>query len=247
METKDGEDETGQSSTVNMISDVLENAMRGSETECNDLLKYNESWRNHVNNRDPNFFRSLGEKQLPRYLYIGCCDSRVDPHIFMGVDLGNMFVHRNIGNLVSNFDLSLLSVVEYAVNVLEVPQILIVGHYECGAVRGSMSEPGEIDSGVIDNWVQGIRGVSLLHEKELDSLDGFDKKYRRLVELNVEEQCFHMLKLGAIKKKRLQTFSSIKYSLPLIHGMVFDPSTGLLRKLRMNVTEKDANEMTKFC
>jgi carbonic anhydrase len=208
--------------------------LRGSQPDCKDLLAGNRAWVDRMNREDPEFFKRLGQRQEPRYLYIGCSDARVDPSRLMGLDMGKLFVHRNIGNIVSGNDLNLLSVVDYAVNNLRVPHILVVGHYDCGAVRGSISEPEDGGLGIVENWLRNIRDVARFHREELLAIEDREQRHRRLVELNVQEQCLNILKIGTVQRKRLKTFVSESFALPRVHGLVFDPADGVLKKLPLD-------------
>lgn len=128
--------------------------LEGSDPELADVLMRNKEWVVRKSKDDPDFFPALGRGQTPRYLYIGCSDARVDPAQMMGVSYGDLFVHRNVGNIVSGTDLNFLSVLEFAVDVLKVPQIIVCGHYDCGAVRGSIAQPKSGGLGLIENWIR---------------------------------------------------------------------------------------------
>lgn len=216
------------------FSESTINRLRGSHPNCEDLLEGNKKWVELMHKENPDFFKRLGQRQEPLYLYIGCCDARVDPSRLMGLEMGKLFVHRNIGNIVSGNDLNILSVVDYAVNVLRVPHIVVVGHYDCGAVRGSISEPEDGGLGIVENWLRNIRDVAKLHRDELLSIHDKEQRHRRLVELNVQEQCLNILKIGTVQHKRLKTYMNESYALPRIHGFVFDPCDGILKKLPLN-------------
>ena len=208
--------------------------LRGSQPDCEDLLAGNRAWVDKMNREDPEFFKRLGQRQEPRYLYIGCSDARVDPSRLMGLDMGKLFVHRNIGNILSGNDLNLLSVVDFAVNNLRVPHILVVGHYDCGAVRGSISEPEDGGLGIVENWLRNIRDVARFHREELLAIEDREQRHRKLVELNVQEQCLNILKIGTVQRKRLKTFVTESFALPRVHGLVFDPADGVLKKLPLD-------------
>jgi carbonic anhydrase len=220
--------------TSGQFSDATVQRLRGSDPNCEDLLAGNREWVRKMNQQDPQFFERLGRKQEPRYLYIGCSDARVDPSQLMGLDMGKLFVHRNVGNIVSSNDLNLLSVVDFAVNSLRVPHILVVGHYDCGAVRGSISEPEDGGLGIVENWLRNIRDVARIHRDELRAIDDREQRHRKLVELNVQEQCLNILKIGTVQRKRMKTFVQERYALPRVHGLVFDPSDGVLKKLKLD-------------
>ena len=195
------------------------------------LFESNKKWVDETNERDKDFFTELGKGQSPDYLYIGCADSRVAISKLTGLDLGNVFVHRNIANMVVSSDLNLLAVLTYAVDHLKVKHILVTGHYDCGGVRASVKNQ---DLGqVLDAWLQNIRDVYRLHKDELDSIEDDESRHRRLVELNVLEQCLNLYKNPVIQKRRLETFKDPKspHTYPKIHGLVFDPATGILQKI----------------
>mmetsp|Transcript_18951 Transcript_18951/g.37216 ORF Transcript_18951/g.37216 Transcript_18951/m.37216 type:complete len:325 (+) Transcript_18951:86-1060(+) len=210
--------------------------LMGSHPELEDVLAGNKAWVERMNKEDPEFFNRIGGKQEPRYLYIGCSDARVDPSRLMGLDYGKLFVHRNVGNQVSSSDLNALTVVDFAVNHLHVPHIVVCGHYDCGAVRGSIARPEDGGLGLVENWLRGIRDVARLHRDELMAIDDGEARQRRLVELNVIEQCLNLFKLGPVQRRRVKTYAANKYSfaLPRIHGLVFDPANGILKKLPLD-------------
>lgn len=202
------------------------------------ILVANKAWREEKLKGDPTFFKELGKEHKPDFLYIGCSDARVAVTDLTGVKMGKLFVHRNIANMVVSSDLNLLSVLTYAVDHLNVKHILVTGHYDCGGIRASMKK---LDfGGVLDAWLQNIRDVSRLHKDELDAIQDDEERHRRLVELNVMEQCLNLYKTSVVQKKRLETHAdeSQPFACPRIHGLVFDPSTGILKKLEINYREK---------
>jgi len=148
------------------------------------IFKNNEDWVNKKLGLDPNYFKNLANGQNPDILYIGCSDSRVTAEEVMGVNPGDVFVMRNISNMVSNLDLSAMSVIDYAVTVLNVKNIVICGHYGCGGVKAAMQSE---DLGILNPWLRNIRDVYRLHRDELNAIEDEEEKYRRLVELNVQE------------------------------------------------------------
>jgi len=151
-------------------------------------------------------------------------------------------VHRNVGNVVSGTDLNLLSVIDFAVNYLKVPHILVVGHYDCGAVRGSLARPGDGGLGIVENWLRNIRDVARFHKNELLQIDDQEERVRRLVELNVVEQCLNVLKVGTVQRRRMQSFVRNNYALPKIHGLVFDPANGVLTKLPLDFNQLNESD-----
>ena len=148
----------------------------------------------------------------------------------LGVGLGELFVHRNVANLVVSTDLNLLSVLTYAVEHLKVKHILVTGHYDCGGVRAATKHQ---QLGVLDAWLSNIRDVYRLHRDELDAIKDEEARHRKLVELNVAEQCLNLYKTGVVQKRRLETHKDpdIPFAYPRIHGLVFDPSNGRIIKL----------------
>ncbi len=165
---------------------------------------------------DPAYFDRLAEGQHPQFLWIGCSDSRVSPNLITGTHSGDMFVHRNIANLVVQTDMNLLSVLQYAVEVLQVRHVIVCGHYGCGGVRAAM---GETSHGLIDNWLRTLKDTQQYYWRELEALDEH-ARLRRLVELNVVEQVYNLGKTSIVQqawKRRGQSW---------IHGWVFDLATG---------------------
>lgn len=198
------------------------------------LLDRNRRWVADKNARDPQYFRKLSAPQHPSVLYIGCSDSRVAANEICGnVGPGNMFIHRNVANLVVASDLNLLSVLEYAVMFLDVKHIVVTGHYDCGGVRSALKNQR---LGIIDSWLQNIRDVWRLHQAELDAIEDAEQRHRRLVELNVVEQCLNLYKTGVVQRKRLDTYQddAAPFAYPRIHGFVFDPAEGILRKQQID-------------
>ena len=180
---------------------------------------------------DKDYFENLGKGQNPELLYIGCSDSRVTAEDLMGLGPGEVFVHRNIANMVSGNDLSAMSVVEYAVVHLKVNHVVVCGHYACGGVKAAMQSA---DLGVLNSWLRNIRDVYRIHKDELNAIQDDEKKYDRLVELNVKEQCVNLLKTAAVQKAYRDR--DLK-----VHGWVFDVHTGNLIDLRsiQNISKLD--------
>ncbi|MFQ3237757.1 MAG: carbonic anhydrase [Olleya marilimosa] len=173
---------------------------------------------------DKDYFENLGKGQNPELLYIGCSDSRVTAEDLMGLGPGEVFVHRNIANMVSGNDLSAMSVVEYAVVHLKVNHVVVCGHYACGGVKAAMQSA---DLGVLNSWLRNIRDVYRIHKDELNAIQDDEKKYDRLVELNVKEQCVNLLKTAAVQKAYRDR--DLK-----VHGWVFDVHTGNLIDLKID-------------
>lgn len=188
------------------------------------ILNNNRKWVAEKNAQDPEFFRSLAKGQNPKYLFIGCSDSRVPASGITGTAPGEMFVHRNIANLVVHSDMNLLSVLQYAVEVLGVQDILVVGHYGCGGVAAAASNK---QYGLIDNWLVNIRDVVRLHESEYLSIEDETQRGRRLVELNVIEQVRNLAKTNIIQNARRGDFP------PRLYGLVYDIADGVLKDLEI--------------
>ena len=178
---------------------------------------------------DKEFFERLGKGQDPDFLYIGCSDSRVTAEELMGVQPGEVFVHRNIANLINNTDLNVMSVINFAVEHLKVRHIVVCGHYNCGGVKAAMQPR---DLGIINPWLRNIRDVYRLHKTELNSISDEHDRYNRLVELNVEEQCLNVIKTAVVQKSYLEK------GYPTVHGWVFDLHSGNLIDLKIDFDEK---------
>lgn len=195
----------------------------------NDIFKKNKEWIDKKKSKNPFFFKELAQGQNPEILYIGCSDSRVTAEEMTGVNPGQMFVHRNIGNLVPNNDLNSASVIEYAINHLKVKHVVVCGHYFCGGVKAAMEAK---DLGILNPWLRTIRDVYRMHSKELNAIDDETLKYKRLVELNTEEQCINIIKMATWQKHYLDNQE------PTIHGWVFDIERGKLIDLHFDFAQK---------
>ena len=191
----------------------------------NQIFENNRKWVAAKKASQPDFFEKLAHGQSPDILYIGCSDSRVTAEDLTGTQPGQMFVHRNIANLVPNNDSSSTSVIEYAVAQLRVRQIVVCGHYFCGGVKAAMQNK---DLGMLNPWLRNIRDVYRLHKDELNKITNEDERYNRLVEINVEEQCVNVIKMAVVQKAIIRT------GYPQIHGWVFDVSTGKLIDLNID-------------
>jgi len=193
-----------------------------------EILAYNEQWAAERIADSPDYFTNLAKDQKPNFLYIGCADSRVSAGEIMGVEAGEVFVHRNIANLVISIDANAMSVINYAVEHLGVKEIIICGHYNCGGVKAAMESK---DLGVLNGWLRNIRDVSRLHKQELMAISDNGERFKRLVELNVYEQCRNVIKTAAVQKAYVQN------GYPIVHGWVFDLHTGLIKDLKINFEE----------
>ncbi len=197
------------------------------------IFENNKKWlkEKKANNTD-DFFKHLSKGQNPEILYIGCSDSRVTAEEMTGVEPGQMFVHRNIANLVPNNDNSSASVITYAVDYLKVRHIVICGHYFCGGVKAAMQSK---DLGILNPWLRNIRDVYRLHKNELNAITDETEKYNRLVELNVQEQCVNIIKMAVWQKRFLAT------GRPTVHGWVFDMHSGKLIDLNIDLDKIFSN------
>jgi carbonic anhydrase len=192
------------------------------------LFENNKKWIASMKEKDADFFEKLSQDQTPEFLYIGCSDSRVPANEIMGLEPGEVFVHRNVANIVASVDLNVMSVINYAVAHLNVKHIIVCGHYNCGGVKAAMTPK---DMGILNPWLRNIRDVYRLHQAELDGIQDEHERYNRLVELNVQEQAINVIKTAVVQK------SYVKNKYPMVHGWVFDLKTGVLKDLRINFTE----------
>lgn len=198
------------------------------------IFDQNEAWRQEMQKRDPAFFAKLGAGHKPRYLWIGCADARVPANELINEGPGTIFVHRNVGNQVLSTDMSLQATLQYAVDYLEVPHIIVCGHYDCGAVKAASTLKNHAPP--LENWLTTIRDVKRMHRAELLALPDAEAQQRRLVELNVIESVLNVHKVSCVQRRRVATFNdpSHKFTAPRIHAVVFDPSVGRLERLRVN-------------
>jgi carbonic anhydrase len=191
------------------------------------LIENNKTWVAEQLQLDPSFFENLSKGQAPEYLWIGCSDSRVPAESITGTDPGEMFVHRNIANMVVHSDMNMLSVLSYAVDVLKVKHIIVCGHYGCGGVMAAMKNQ---QFGLIDNWLRHIKDVYRYHHDELDAIKDETLRARRFVEVNVQEQVHDLGKTSIVQ-------NAWKRNQPLhIHGWVYDIHDGLINDLGVNFT-----------
>lgn len=191
-----------------------------------DLFANNEKWVQSKLGQDPKYFEKLSKGQKPNFLWIGCSDSRVPANEVTGTEAGEIFVHRNIANMVIHTDMNLLSVLDYSVNVLKVRHIMVVGHYGCGGVNAAL---GNQQVGLIDNWLRNIKDVVRLHKEELDSITDPVAKSNRLVELNVREQVHNLSKTSIVQN------AWAHHRKLRIHGVVYNINNGLLKNLNISM------------
>lgn len=189
-----------------------------------EVFENNKKWIASKLETNKNYFSDLAKGQTPELLYIGCSDSRVTAEDLMGVQPGEVFIHRNIANLVNNVDLSVMSVVNYAIRHLKVNHVVVCGHYNCGGVKAAM-EPRDL--GILNPWLRNIRDVYRLHKEELNAIKDITARYNRLVELNVQEQCVNLIKTAAVQE-------AYKNRGLVVHGWVFDVNTGKLIDLKID-------------
>lgn len=189
-----------------------------------DIFLNNEKWISEKLSIDSDYFKKLSMGQSPEILYIGCSDSRVTAEELMGVAPGDVFVHRNIANMVPNNDLNVQSVINFAVSHLKVKHVVVCGHYYCGGVKAAMQSE---DLGLLNSWLRNIRDVYRLHQETLDAISDEEQRYKRLIELNVQEQCINVIKTAAVQKASKE--QNIR-----VHGWVFDVRTGKLIDLKID-------------
>lgn len=192
--------------------------------EIQKVFKNNEKWIADKLEKNSDYFSELSKGQNPDILYIGCSDSRVTAEDLMGVSPGEVFVHRNIANMVISIDLNAMSVLNYAVEHLKVNHVVVCGHYFCGGVKAAMQAQ---DLGVLNPWLRNIRDVYRLHKNELNAIQDETEKYNRLVELNVQEQCVNLIKTAEVQKAITERGLQI-------HGWVFDIHSGKLIDLKID-------------
>ncbi|MDR1876000.1 MAG: carbonic anhydrase [Flavobacteriaceae bacterium] len=188
------------------------------------IFSHNEAWIAEKLSIDRDYFDKLSKGQKPEVLYIGCSDSRVATEELLGAKPGEVFVHRNIANMVISIDLNVMSVITYAVEHLKVKQIIVCGHYYCSGVKAAMEAK---DLGLLNPWLRNIRDVYRIHKDELNVIKDPDEKYNRLAELNVEEQCINLIKTAAVQKAFIERDLRV-------HGWIFDIRSGKLIDMRIN-------------
>ncbi len=186
------------------------------------LLLANKAWVQDKLNVNQDYFSRMVKEQNPQFLWIGCADSRVPAEEVTGTEPGELFVHRNVANLVVHTDFNLLSVLQYAVEVLRVKHIIVCGHYGCGGVKNAM---GRKSLGLIDKWLRHIKDTYRLNERELDSIADSERKFERLVELNVNEQVRNLAQTAIVQR------AWHEHQAPQLHGWVYDLRSGLLKEI----------------
>ena len=197
------------------------------------MLDNNKKWVASKLEKDPEYFLKLSKGQQPPVLWIGCSDSRVPANEIIGAEPGEVFVHRNIANMVIHSDMNLLSVLDYAVNVLKVKHVIVCGHYGCGGIQTAMTNK---HIGLIDNWIRHIKDVYRFHSQELNAIDNETDKFNRFVELNVLEQVLDLAKTSIVQGA-WESGQDLH-----LHGWVYDVSDGLINDLGISIKKEASNE-----
>lgn len=194
------------------------------------LLQNNRIWSAEKMAQDPHYFDELAKEQTPEFLWIGCSDSRVPANEVTQTEPGEIFVHRNIANMVVHTDVNMLSVLQYAVQVLKVPHVIVCGHYGCGGVKAALTRK---HIGIVNKWLRNIKDIYRLHEDELEAIQDDNLKVDRLTELNVQEQIMNLAKTSIIQE------SWHLHQRPTLHGWIYDLHTGLIKEIiNMDYTTK---------
>jgi len=202
------------------------------------LLENNRNWVNNKLSTDPGYFDKLSNIHEPKVLWIGCSDARVPANEIIGTSPGDVFVHRNISNMVVHSDMNMLSVLSYAVEVLKVQHIIVCGHYACGGIQAAMSNKS---LGLIDNWLRHIKDVYRTYAEELEGISDSKKRYERLVELNVKQQVYNLCKTSIVQS------AWQKGEFPYIHGWVYDVHDGIVKDMDVTFNNNDTlSHMYKF-
>jgi carbonic anhydrase len=197
------------------------------------LFDNNRTWAADTTRQDPEFFRRLSEQQSPHYLWIGCSDSRVPANQIVGLVPGEMFVHRNVANVVVHTDLNCLSAIQFAVEVLGIPHIIVCGHYGCGGVLAALKDQ---KLGLIDNWLRHVQDVRTKHQAELAALETEQQQHDRLCELNVIEQVANVSQTTIVRDAWARGLELV------VHGWIYDLNDGLLRNLDVAMTSEGATK-----
>lgn len=202
-------------------------------TDINKIFEFNQRWIAERLAEDSDFFHKMSVEQKPEFLFIGCSDSRVDPDEFTGFNLGEIFVHRNVGNIVNPIDLDVASVIQYAIVNLKIKNIIVCGHYGCGGIKAAMEEKG---IGKNSPWLQIIKDIYRIHKNELEKIKRDEERYDRLVELNVIEQVENVMEMDCI-----QTLAGTE-DYPNVYGWVYDMRTGKIIDLRIGQPAESNND-----
>ncbi len=198
------------------------------------LIQKNKIWADSLKKKDPNFFSHLSSEQKPKYLWIGCSDSRVPVNQIIGLSPGEVFVHRNIANQVIHTDLNCLSVIQFAVDVLKIKEIIVCGHYGCGGIQASLDNK---DLGLVDNWLRHIKDIYRIHRDAIDSITNENDRVNLLCELNVMEQVLNVCYSNIIQ----QNWSEGREI--SVYGCIYDLKNGLIKNLKANISNNDQLKM----
>mmetsp|Transcript_16920 Transcript_16920/g.40959 ORF Transcript_16920/g.40959 Transcript_16920/m.40959 type:complete len:297 (+) Transcript_16920:75-965(+) len=207
-----------------------------AEWDFDQIFRKNRVWVSTKREQDSDFFKRLANTQHPKILWIGCSDARVPANTICGLTSGDVFVQRNIANMVVGTDANAMSVIQYAVDFLQVPHIVVCGHYDCGGVRAALRNMNH--GSPLENWLRNIRDVWRLHREELKQIPSQEARVRRLVELNVAEQCLNIYKSAPVQKRRWDTKLKGGRVFPIIHGVVYDPANGELNRVPIDIHQK---------
>eukprot|EP01041_Mallomonas_annulata_P009067 gene9067-18784_t len=224
------------------------------EKNLDSLLEANKRWASRMAVENPKYFENNKIGNYPKILWIGCSDARVPANDIIGEAPGSVFVHRNIANMVVNTDFNCMSVIQYAVDILKVKHIIVCGHYDCGGIRAAMEQ---IDhKSPLENWLRNIRDTFRLHMEELMAISDLKERQRRLVELNVLEQCMNVFKTAVVQRRRVDTYNEnkllrengqfpskdsgvpIPFTEPQIHAFVYEPTTGAATRLEVDFSKE---------
>jgi carbonic anhydrase len=219
------EDEEARRDSIASPYERLKKTMSKSAKKLDYVLENNKKWADDCVKEDPEIFMRLRDAQSPTILYIGCSDSRCPAQNMLGLTTGELFVHRNVANMCISNDMSLLSVLTFAVDYLEVDDIIVCGHYGCGGVKAAMENK---DHGLLEHWLENIRQVRRLHMDELLHIEDKQARLNRLVELNVQEQCINLYSNSIVQRKQALEGK------PRIHGWVYELSTGYVKDLKID-------------
>lgn len=202
------------------------------------LLHDNKNWAAKKAAEDPAFFEKLLHVQSPEFLWIGCSDSRVPPDQITQTEPGEIFIHRNVANLVVNTDVNLMSVVDYAVNHLKIKHVVVCGHYGCGGVKAALSNADF--NQVLNMWLRNIKDIYRIHRKEMEAINNEDERVNRMVELNVKEQVFNLAKTAIIQK------AWVNENRPDLHGWVYDLHDGIIHPIIEMTAGTDIDPLYEF-
>jgi carbonic anhydrase len=201
------------------------------------LILQNKAWAEEQNEKNPGFFAELSSGQHPKFLWIGCSDSRVPVNEITDTHSGDIFVHRNIANMVVHTDLNLLSVLQYAVQVLKVEHVIVCGHYGCGGVKAAFEHS---DLGLLNKWLRNIKDVYRLHQKEIEAVEGEENRINKFIELNVEEQVTNLAKTSIVQQAWADGQKLF------LHGWIFDMATGLVQDRALIQNSDNLEDIYKY-